>query len=312
MLLSFVIPCYRSEKTVQSVIDEIIIKVGEREIDYEIIAVNDCSPDCVLWKLKSIAYNNPRVKVIDLANNMGKHAAVMAGYRHVRGDIVVNLDDDGQCPLDMLWDLVDRLGDDCDISMARYPKKKQSAFKNLGSTFNGLMAKVIIGKPRKLQISNFSVMKRFVVEEIVKYNNPYPYLGGLFVRTTKRIVNIPMEERDRTFGTTGFTLKKSVKLLLNGYTAFSVRPLRIASFVGIISAIIGFIFGLFTIIRKIVLPNISVGWSSTVAILLFIGGLIMLMLGMIGEYIGRIYISINNSPQYVIREKINIINDEAT
>ena len=119
-----------------------------------------------------------------------------------------------------------------------------------------------------------------------------------------------MAERDRLEGEGNYTLRKSLSLWVNGLTAFSVKPLRVSSLIGVICAIIGFIFGIITIIRKIVYTNISVGWSSTVSIMLFIGGLIMLMLGMIGEYIGRIYISINNSPQYVIRETINITNDQ--
>ena len=148
------------------------------------------------------------------------------------------------------------------------------------------------------------------MEEIVKYENPYPYLTGLILRSTDRIINVPMEERERIAGSTTFTFSKMVKLWLNGLTAFSIKPLRIASFIGILAAISGFIFGLVTIIRKFVVPNISVGWSSIVAILLFMGGLIMVMLGIIGEYIGRIYISLNNSPQYVIKQTVNFDTDQ--
>ena len=171
---------------------------------------------------------------------------------------------------------------------------------------NSLMSRVLIGKPKDLNFANFKAMKRFVIEEIIKYNNPYPYIEGLTLRTTRNIVTIPMEERDRFAGTGNFTFRKSIALWVNGFTAFSVKPLRVATYVGTITAILGFIYGLIIIIRKLINPHIQMGFSSTMSVLLFIGGMIMLMLGLIGEYIGRIYISLNNSPQYVIRETINI------
>ncbi len=304
--ISFVIPCYGSENTIEPVIKEIEEYVTKRsEYDYEIICINDTSPDNVLSVLKSIAATNKKLKVVDLARNFGKHSAVMAGFSIVKGDYIVCLDDDGQCPMDRLWDLLDPVIDGgYDYSMAKYDKKKQSGFKNLGSAMNSLMSQILINKPKDMNFSNFKAMKRFVVDEMVKYNNPYPYLEGLTLRTTRNIITIPMEERDRIAGVGHFTFKKSISLWMNGFTAFSVKPLRIATFVGIVTAILGFLFGLYVIIRKIVHPAVAMGYSSTMAVILFIGGIIMLMLGMIGEYIGRVYISLNNSPQFVIREII--------
>lgn len=308
--ISFVIPCYHSELTVHDVIDEIKEKVAERpDFDYEIIAVNDCSPDNVIDVLKGIAENDIKIKVIDLAKNVGKPGAAMAGYSVVDGDIIINLDDDGQCPLDRLWELIEPLNNGYDISFAKYPMKKQSAFKNFGSGVNSLMTQIVIGKPKGLQFSNFSAMKKFVVNEIIKYDNPYPYIGGLMLRTTSKICNVEMEERERAAGIGHYTFKKSLKLWLNGFTAFSVKPLRISTILGVICAFIGFVFGIVTIVNKIMRPEVLVGYSSLMAVLLFIGGMIMIMLGMIGEYIGRIYICINNSPQYVIKEEINIGNE---
>ena len=310
-LLSFVIPCYGSENTIEFVTREIIDTVSTRNgFDYEIICINDQSPDCVLDKLITLAGGDHRIKVIDLAKNFGKHSAVMAGLSAVTGDFIVSLDDDGQCPVDHLWELIDPLlAGKADISMAEYPKKKQATWKNFGSRINSLMSRILIKKPKDLQFSNFFVMKDFIVQEILRYENPYPYLEGLILRTTNRILGVRMEERDRVAGEGHFTFIKSLSLWINGFTAFSVVPLRVSSFIGAICALIGFVYGAIVIVRKLILPDISVGWSSIVSILLFVGGLIMLMLGMIGEYIGRIYISLNNSPQYVIRTKINIDED---
>lgn len=305
--LSFVIPCYGSEKTIAGVIDEIVASVeGKKDLDYEIITVNDCSPDNVISVLVEVAKKNTKVKVIDLAINSGKHSAMMAGYRLATGDVIVNLDDDGQCPVDKLWELIKPLEEGYDAVYAKYPRKKQSAFKNFGSSVNDMMSQYIINKPRGLYMGNFFVFKRFVMDEIIKYQNPYPYNAGLVLRTTRKIINVEMEERERAEGVGNFTFKKSMQLFLNGFTAFSVKPLRIATVLGFLCSIIGAICGFLVVIRKLLHPEMLLGYSSIMAVLLFIGGMIMLLLGMVGEYIGRIYICINNSPQYVIRNTINL------
>ncbi len=307
--LSFVIPCYRSQNTIQEVVAEITATVAQcPEYDYEIICVNDRSPDNVLSVLRHLAEEDDHVKVIDLAKNMGKHAAMMAGYSKVTGDIIVNLDDDGQCPLDRLGDLLVPLNEGYDISIAKYPKKKEGGLKKLGSKINSFMARTIIGKPSNLSITNFSAMKRFVCKELIRYCNAYPYVDGLFLRTTSSIANVEMEERERISGSTGYTFWKSLKLWVNGFTAFSVKPLRLATLLGFAVAVFGFIYGIYIIVRRILNPEILVGYSSLMAVILCVGGIIMLLLGMIGEYVGRIYISINNSPQYVIRQTFNLGN----
>lgn len=305
-LITFVIPCYGSEKTIISVISEIIDTVTKREeYDYEIVAVNDCSPDNVFSVLRNLAEKNKKIKVIDFAKNSNRPGAVMAGLRNSTGDICIVMDDDGQCPMPELWKLLEPLNGDFDVSIASYPERKQNAFKNFGTFVNKKMTEFIIDRPKDMQFTNFMALKKFIVKEIIKYQNPYPYMTGLLLRTTQRIANVSMEERNRFEGTTTFTFKKMLNLWLNGFTAFSVKPLRIADIFGIITAVVGFIYALYVIINKIINPEVAVGYSSLMAAILVIGGIIMLILGLIGEYIGRIYICINNSPQYVIREKIN-------
>lgn len=304
-MLSFVIPCYRSEHTVEDVINEIIQVVNQRasEYDYEIIAVNDCSPDNVYHTLTHIAEQNSKVKVIDLALNGGKHVALMAGFANVSGDIVVGVDDDGQCPIEQLWNLLEPLKNGYDMAMAQYPQKTQTLLKNMGSKLNDYMVRSLIGKPKGLVFTNFIARKRFVCDEIIRYKNPYPYLEGLTLHTTKNIASVPMKERERQQGKSGYTLKKSIALWMNGCTAFSVKPLRIATVFGIFFSIIGFAMGVIFIILQFINTNIE--HILVIAVMLFLGGIIMLLMGIMGEYIGRIYICINNSPQYVIREKIN-------
>jgi len=291
------------------VIDEIIRTVSLKpEFDYEIIAVNDFSPDRVYEVLKELAAGNHRIKVVNFSKNMGKHAAVLAGYAVVRGEFVVDLDDDFQSPVYELWELMKPvINDECDYATAKYLEKKEAAFRILGSDLNFFMSSILLDKPKGLRFENFSVMKKFVCKEIIKYKNPYPYLEGLVLRVTGRIKTVEMEQRQRgDDNITGFTLKKCLFLWTNGLTAFSVRPLRVASLLGVVFAACGFLWGMWTIIHKILYPSVPAGYSSLMATVLFSSGIIMILLGLIGEYLGRIYICINDSPQYVIKETINI------
>ncbi len=308
-LISFVIPCYRSEKTIEKVINEIIDTVNERPgFDYEIIAVNDCSPDGVYEVLIGLAEKNSRIKVVNLVKNMGKHSAVLAGYSFVKGDYVVNLDDDFQSPVCNLWRLLDPvIFDKCDVATAEYLRKKESVWKRFGSNVNLIVSEIMLDKPKGMRFENLSVMKRFVADEVLNYKNPYPFLEGLILRVTGRILSVPMEQRKRVDDNeSGFTFWKSLSLFVNGFTNFSIKPLRVASIVGMLFAFLGFAYGVFVIIRRVVYPETPMGWSSIMAVLLFSCGIMMLMLGVIGEYVGRIFICINDAPQYVVRETINI------
>ncbi|MDR0813163.1 MAG: glycosyltransferase family 2 protein [Oscillospiraceae bacterium] len=303
--ISFVIPCYGSEHTIKAVIDEIDVIMGQKpEYGYEIICVNDCSPDNVLAVLKSLTKTHQNLTVIDLARNFGKNSALLAGMSLISGDILTVLDDDGQCPTYRLWDLIDKLNDGFDIVTAKYINRKQSLAKKIGSAVNHAMSQWLLNKPKDLHFGTFNVMRRFVVDEITKYHNPYPYFEGLMLRSTHKIGYVIAEDRERFSGEGHYTFIKSLGLWLNGFTAFSVKPLRLSAFAGCFAAAIGFVYGLVTIIQKIITPAMPMGYASTMAALLFIGGMILLSLGLIGEYVGRIYVSINNSPQYVIREMI--------
>jgi len=309
--MSFVIPCYGSELTIEGVLDEIHVVMAQKpEYDYEIICINDCSPDNVLEVLKKRAGRETKLIVVDLTRNVGKQSAMLAGYSLLSGDYVINIDDDGQCPLDELWNLFASIQSGSDAVYAAYTIIKQSVFKKFGSKINSMMAHFIIGKPKDLQTSNYSVFKRFIADEIRKYRNNYPYISGLLLKTTNKIANVSMEERERTAGHGNFTFRKSFSLWLNGFTAFSVKPLRISSLFGFLMAFGGFVYGLSIIIRRLfITPHMATGFPSIMAIMLLIGGVVMMMLGMIGEYIGRIYINQNNLPQYVIREVVKGVSE---
>ena len=305
--VSFVIPCYRSEHTLPHVVAEIQEKMNTLTgYDYDILLVNDCSPDNTWDTIQKLCAENENIKGIGFAKNFGQHAALMAGLRYSDGDYVVCLDDDGQTPADEVDKLLTKLEEGFDAVYASYDHKQHSTFRNLGSKVNELMLRMMLNKPADLYISSYFAVKRFVVEDMIRYENSYPYVIGLVLRATRNITNVAVNHREREEGASGYTLKKLLSLWFNGFTAFSVKPLRIATTLGGASAIVGFLYGLYTIIKRFVNPDVPMGFSAMMSAIVFFGGMMMLMLGLIGEYIGRIYISLNNSPQYVIREKRNL------
>ncbi|MBQ7657953.1 MAG: glycosyltransferase, partial [Butyrivibrio sp.] len=208
----------------------------------------------------------------------------------------------GQTPADEVDKLIAALENGADVAYARYSHKQHNLFRNFGTAMNEWMASVMLGKPKDLYVSSYFAVKRFVVNEMVKYESSYPYVIGLVLRTTRNIVNVDVTHRKREVGQSGYTLGKLFALWINGFTAFSIKPLRIATFTGAIFAVLGIIYGIYTVIKKFVLPDVQIGFSALMSAVVFMGGAIMLLLGMIGEYLGRLYISQNKNPQFVIRE----------
>jgi len=183
--LSFVIPCYRSENTISDVVNSIKQTVANRPAyEYEIILVNDSSPDNVYDVITDLARNDFHIKGIDLAKNFGQHSALMTGYRYATGDIIVCMDDDGQTPADQMFKLIDKLNEGYDVVFAKYANKKHSFSRNLGSKINDFMARSLIGKPKNLAIMSYFCCRRFIINEIIRYQNPYPYISGLLLRST--------------------------------------------------------------------------------------------------------------------------------
>ena len=303
--VSFVIPCYRSALTIGNVVKELqdTMKILEA-YSYEIILVNDCSPDDTFDVITEICRKNQNICGVNLAKNFGQHGALMAGFHQVTGDILVCLDDDGQTPANEVGKLLEEIERGQDVVYASYEHKKHSLFRNFGSWVNEKMAQFLLGKPKELYVSSYFAARRFIVDEMLKYENAYPYVIGLVLRTTKRISNVPVQHREREIGTSGYTLGKLLALWFNGFTAFSTKPLRIATISGTVFACIGFLYTIYTIIKKFVNPAVPIGFSSMMSAILLIGGMIMIMLGLIGEYIGRMYICMNNAPQFVIRDLI--------
>lgn len=303
-LVSIVIPCYRSAEMIGGVVADINREMEKLQEKYrwEIILVNDCSPDNTFDVIREICREYTNICGINLARNFGQHAALMAGFHQVKGDILVCMDDDGQTPAFAIKDLLQGLEEGSDVVYAKYEHKHHNAFRNFGSRVNDLMLKFMLGKPADLYVSSFFAARRFIVDEMLRYQNAYPYVIGLVLRATRNIKNVTVEHQDRKAGESGYTLSKLLGLWFNGFTAFSEKPLRVATMIGTGCAFLGFLYGLYTIIKKLVNPMVPIGFSSLMSALMFIGGMLMLMVGLVGEYIGRMYICMNNAPQYVVRE----------
>lgn len=309
--ISVVIPCYRSQDTIESVVNEVKNTITAHDnFDYEIILVNDASPDNVIDVLFRLAKEDTKIKVINLSKNFGQHPAIMSGFNHVTGELVMCLDDDGQTPATEMFKLIEELDKGYDIVYANYESKEHNIFRNFGTLVNNVMAELLIDKPKNVNMTSYFVTKKFVISEVINYQNSFPYIGGLLFRVSNKISKVQVKHRKRLVGKSGYSFKGLVTLWLNGFTAFSVKPLRISSLIGFLLAIAGFLYGIIVIYKRLTNPDIPLGYSSLISAIIFIGGMIMLMLGLIGEYIGRIYITMNKSPQYVIRETVNIDENE--
>ena len=303
--VSFVIPCYRSALTIRAVSDEIDSAMAELpEYEHEIILVNDCSPDNTFEVISELALQRGHITAVDLARNFGQHAALMAGMRRSLGDIVVCLDDDGQTPACEVGRLLEKLEEGFDVVYASYDSKQHSGFRNFGSRVNALMTEIMLGKPRELSLTSYFAAKRFIIDEMLRYENCFPYVMGLVLRSTKNICNVPVTHRKREEGRSGYTMGKLLSLWMNGFTSFSIKPLRMATYLGAFTAFLGFVYAVIIVIRHFTEGMAPLGWSSTTALLLLLGGIILVVLGLIGEYVGRIFMCVNSSPQYVERQII--------
>ena len=303
--VSFVIPCYRSALTIRAVADEIDSAMAELpEYEHEIILVNDCSPDNTFEVISELALQRGHITAVDLARNFGQHAALMAGMRRSSGDIIVCLDDDGQTPACEVGRLLEKLEEGFDVVYASYDSKQHSGFRNFGSRVNALMTEIMLGKPRELSLTSYFAAKRFIIDEMLRYENCFPYVMGLVLRSTKNICNVPVNHRRREEGRSGYTMGKLLSLWMNGFTSFSIKPLRMATYLGAFTAFLGFVYAVIIFIRHFTEGMAPLGWSSTTALLLLLGGIILVVLGLIGEYVGRIFMCVNSSPQYVERQII--------
>lgn len=304
MLYSVIIPCYKSSHTIREVVEQTASVLNELgKSPFEFVLVDDCSPDEgeTLSVLKQLADEHEYVKVVELAQNSGQHNAVMAGLNYAEGDVLIAMDDDLQTHPSQLPKMFESFERGYDIVYGYYPQKHHSLFRNFGSWVNYISVRILIGKPKELKTSSFWIIRKFVRDYVVEYKSHYTHLQGLFLRTTKNIACVPVEHFDRGYGESGYTFKKLISLWSN-IMGYSIVPLRIATRTGTFFAVLSLIGAVAIVLKKIFAPTSAVGWYSLIVSIFFLSGLIMIFLGLIGEYLGRMFLSMSKDPQYVVRK----------
>ena len=306
--LSVVIPVFNGAKTIESLVDKVQEHLqGEvlRGEDLEIILVNDGSADDSEAVCEQIARSRRGVKFISLRRNFGEHNAVMCGLNYAAGSYAVIIDDDFQNPPSEIGKLLEKAREGYDAVYSQYKIKQHSAYRNLLSWVNDRMATLLLSKPANLYLSSFKIIRLEVVEEIIKYRGPFPYIDGLLLRTTRNIGTVITEHHKRRDGKSTYTLRKLVRLHFNMFFNFSMMPLRALTALGICSFVLGVLLSLVVIIEKLENSTIPLGWASTMVAILILSGLQMVFLGMIGEFLGKNYLDQNGTPQWVVKKIID-------
>lgn len=308
--LSIVIPVYNSEEIIFKLHERLIDTLSRMTNDFELILVNDGSTDNSWEKLKELASSDPHVKAILFRKNYGYDNAVMAGLRLAKGNFVVVMDDDLQHEPEDMPNLLIEIKKGFDVVYVNFKKKEYSIFKNLASWLNGKIAQLIINKPKKLYLSAFKILHKEIVSEIIKYDGPFPYIDGLIFQVTSSIHQIMGIHHERLSGKSNFSLRRSLRIVVNYCTTFSILPLRIASYSGFAISVLAGIISIVLVILKLWFGYKSFeGWTSLILAVLVIGGIQLMGIGILGEYIGRTYMSINRRPQYAIKEICTIGSD---
>ncbi len=306
MLISVAIPCYKSEKTIEAVVNEIRETIAKHpEYDYQIVLVNDYPLDNTYSVIKRLCENDPKIVGVNLSRNYGQTSAKLAALPYVKGDVLVFMDDDGQHPAEGIIPLVEKVMEGYDVVYAYFKSKQHSVFKRITSKINAKISEMNGTRVKGVHVSSFYAISRFAVEAYDGYTSPFPSMMGYLNTMVGKVTDIEMPHRARMAGHSNYSLDKLLKLWLNGFTNFSTKPLRCIALLGVLIALIGFLGGIGIVIAKLVNPAMAAGYASTMATLLFIGGLILLALGFIGEYIGRIYMTLSNLRQYRVREVVN-------
>lgn len=302
--VSVVIPVYNSHECVAELSRQIKDAMAKAKLSYEQIMVNDCSRDSSWDEIKKEAAKNPNLLGINLRKNGGQDSAILAGLNYASGKWIVIMDDDLQhSPYD-IPKLYAEAQKGYDVVYANFEAKKQKLWKNLGSWFNGKISEIAIQKPREIYLSPFKIVSGAVVQEMKKFDNLFPYIDGLIFQVTRNITQIDIEHHKREFGKSNYNLIKSIKVFLRMLFGFSTMPLNLASYTGFFSAIIGLALAIKYAVEYFKGQADVTGWTTLVILVLILGGIVLVSLGIIGKYLGQVYLTVNKQPKFVVRETV--------
>jgi glycosyltransferase involved in cell wall biosynthesis len=303
--LSVVIPVYRSEACLTELIRAITQALTPYDWDYEVILVNDFSPDRSWQVIESLCNKYPCVVGIDLRRNFGQDNAILTGLRHACGRYVAIMDDDLQHDPKYLPALIDKTKEGVDVTYADFGRKRQKLWKNIGSWINGKIADRVLWKPKNVYLSPYKVIVREVADLICNYSGPKPYIDGLLFQATWRVASIPVEHHPRYAGRSTYSVWKALEVSARLIFSFSVKPVRLVTWCGLVMAVLALLAAAGVTFYRFLLPAdfpaAAVGWSSLMVVFLLISGIQMMFLGILGEYVGRAYLLVNRHPQTSIR-----------
>jgi len=309
LALSLVIPVYGSGKVLvelatqlKAALDQLPAVVGS----YEVIFVCDHSPDQSWLVISQLSKEFPWVRGILLRMNAGQHNALMAGFARARGKIILTMDDDLQHSPSDIPSLLAEIERGHDLVYARFGQRKHAGWKVLGSRLNDKVAGYLMNKPNGMYLSPFRAMRANVCKDVLRYKGPYVYVDGLLLSVTRNIASVDVAHHDRFAGDSGYSLKKSISLWLKMATSFSIVPLRLTSLAGMVFAGLGFLLAVLFVIQRFTINKMPDGWSSLMVAILILGGFQLLALGVMGEYLGRVLLTLNAKPQYVIGETVGL------
>lgn len=301
--ISVIIPVYNSE----SCLDELYSKISDalKNVSFELIFINDGSSDKSWTKISVISENDIKVKAINFSKNFGQNNAILAGLKSCSGDYAVIMDDDLQHDPKDIISLVNECKNGFDVCFASFDNLKQKGWKNAGSSLNGKVAEWFINKPKDIYLSPFKAIRRNVIDRISQYKGSYPYIDVMILQSTSSLTQIKVQHHKRFEGKGNFTFRKSLVVFLSHLFSYSVFPLKMLTWIGVLSAILSFSLGIYYLTEYFINGYHVEGWITLTLLLLFFGGLILFALGIIGNYISRIYQSGNFPEPFSIREKKN-------
>ena len=301
-VVSFVVPMFNTGSALPALVAA--FQSLNLEEPWELILVDDGSADGTARQANAaLSELGARVTVVELARNFGEHAAVLEGMRHTKGEFVITLDDDLQNPLEEAVRLLRHLQrSDAEVVYASYSHKQHHWLRNLGSRLINTLATVLLEKPRELYLASFRALRRALVLRIVAYEGPYPYIDGLILGATNRIERLEVAHAPRASGQSGYTMRKLVRLAMNVCFDSSIMPLRVASVLGMVLCIVGVLLLGDVLVETWFIRQRQVGWASLMGALTVFSGAQLVMLGLIGEYVGRAFLTASGKPQSLVRK----------
>jgi len=296
---------YNSADTIAALVRE--IEALRVDGGHELVLVNDGSADRTSEVCRELVHAaRIPITLVEHSRNFGEHNAVLTGWRHARGTYIVNLDDDGQNPpaeAVRLWQHA--VANQLDVVFGHYDVKQHSAWRNAGSWLTNQMTDWALDKPPGFYLSSFRCVSAFAAKKVIGYAGPYPYLDGLLLQVTQRIDSVTVRHAPRSAGASGYTLRRLVRLWISAWLNFSVLPLRAATVVGLLTATLGVVaFGV-VVWLWFLGRGPAYGWGWVMATMLVFSGTQLVMLGLIGEYLGRMFLTLNQRPQAVVREVVS-------